>query len=54
MPTLAQIISGTKYDRDKLSPAERRGQWDLTDHDQMDPTGLKCAKMGVNHAESPI
>ncbi len=46
---LGPSISGTKHDRDNtIFFAERQGQ---SNHENMDPIGLKISKMGVITAE---
>ncbi len=47
LPTLAQIMLGTKYDRDKtIFDAEKGGKWDLTGLEKGDPTWSKGVKNG--------
>ncbi len=52
MPTLIQIISGTKRDRDKLiSPAEKWDQWDLMGLEKGTKQDWQMPKMVVNQVE---
>ncbi len=53
-PTLAQIISGTKCDRDKLIfSAERGSQLDRVGHKKGTQSDRIMSKTGVNRAEVP-